>query len=102
MSHQDSLTPQTSPFQEVGLPSGILEAANPRCQCYCVCRRIVQNAYLQRCNVCLERCPLTNLQNSNEDNLEALVANDSAEDCPSKKTAEFMGLGTGMSWVWIT
>lgn len=45
-------------------PGGIMEAANPRCQCHCVCKRIVQDRTSQLCGPCKDVCSLVNLQNS--------------------------------------
>lgn len=56
---------------------GILEAANHRCQCPCVCKRIVQDRSSQLCGPCKDVCSLVTLQNcDDEGNPEPLFEKD--------------------------
>ncbi|KAJ4017700.1 hypothetical protein NW752_001609 [Fusarium irregulare] len=64
MPYNNSLNPSTNS------PGDTMEAANPRCQCHCVCKRIVQDRTSQLCGPCKDVCALVNLQNSSETDKE--------------------------------
>ncbi|KAJ4017701.1 hypothetical protein NW752_001610 [Fusarium irregulare] len=72
----DSVKAPASQTHGVDLPGGIIQVANPQCQCICGCKRVVQDTRRMICNPCKQNC-------ESDSDSEDLIAKDSVKDCPS-------------------